>query len=206
MAGDKANRSVHGDEKAGRDRYSLKVSNFEVWTIVIAAISVAVNTVLLVAFALQLRLMRIQLRQSSDATERDHQQRRRQATLEFVTATFDRSQRLVERGLPALFKDEVELFADAPAALDDPRNDVIREYLNGFEAFATGVNLGLYDLEVVNHLRGTVIVRTMVLYRSWIEARRVLNQNPNQYRELETLSEAIVEHRRRAGAPEVAII
>ena len=182
------------------------MSTYEKWAVWTGVFGVLLNAGLFVAFGLQLRLMRVQLQQAADATERDHKQRRMQATLEFVTATFDRMGLLRERGLPELVRAAVEPFTDRPLDMTDKRNLVVRENLNGFEALATGVNLGVYDISVVNRLRGTMIVRSWALYEPWVRARRTAFAQQSYYAELEELAARLVALRRDDGLPEVEII
>ena len=182
------------------------VTSYEKWAVLTAVITVFVNAGLFIAFGFQLRLMRVQLQQASDATDRDHRQRRMQATLEFVTATFDRMGSLRDRGLPELVRAAVEPYTDRPLDMADKRNLLVREYLNGFEAFATGVNLGLYDIDVVNRLRGTMIIRSWALYEPWVTARRSLFSQASYYAELERLASDLSQLRRAGGQPDVEVV
>lgn len=146
-----------------------------------------------------------QIRQTSVATERDHEQRRKGATLEFVTATLDRVGDLRRQGLPELTHGAVGSWIDNPKDFGDERNEVTRDYLNGYEAFATGVNLGLYDLGVVHALRGGNVIASWTLFQPWVVARRELIDRPTLYTELEKLAGDLESFRRSQGLPPVSI-
>ncbi len=182
------------------------MSTFEKWTLLTAVLAVVINAAIFIGFGLQLRLLRTQIEQASDATERDHAQRRGEATLDFVTATIDRLGDFRRRGLPELRRADVEPFTDAPLVLHEERNELIRDYLNSMEALASGVNLGIYDVAVVSNLRGTVIVRTWELYRPWIEARRAFLSMPSLYCQLEELAGKVKEHYVSVGRAPIEVI
>lgn len=150
--------------------------------------SVALNLAIFAAFGWQILLMRRQLDLAREALDSDHVQRRRQATFDFITATINRVSELRARGLPDLRRAEVEAYASDPHGDDSESNRTITDYLNGYESFSTGANIGLYDLEVICRLRAAMIVRTWELYRPWIVARRTIYQMPSLYAELEELA------------------
>lgn len=180
------------------------MSTFETWSLAIAIAAVLLNAALFVGFGLQLRLLRIQIDQASSATHQDHVQRRKEATLEFVTATMDRFVTLRKRGLPELVRAEVEPFATASQG-DNARYELIREYLYGYEVLGTGVNLQVLDVEVVSRLRGTLVVRTWELYKTWIDVVRTTS-NPKAYVELEKMAANIRAFRAARGEPEIVVI
>jgi len=183
----------------------FSMTPFERWTLGVSVVAVLFNAALFLGFGFQLRLLRDQIRQASEATERDHDQRRKGATLEFVTATLDRVGNMRRQGLPELNRAAVEPFTSNPADFSDQRNELTREYLNGYEAFATGVNLGLFDIAVVHALRGSTTIRSWALFEPWIQARRELVDDPALYTELERLADDLRVFARAQGLPDVSI-
>jgi hypothetical protein len=54
------------------------------------------------------------------------------------------------------------------------RSKTIASYLNYYEALATGVYLGIYDIETIDYLAGPRITKLFDNYRPWIIDRRTI--------------------------------
>lgn len=111
------------------------MSSAEKWGVAVAIASAIVNMGLLTGVIIQLR----DFRRSS---AKDNLRQQQQATVDFLTSVFNNARELRAQGLPELFARDVDSFADSPRDMADPRNHVIRHYLNEFESLGTGVNLG----------------------------------------------------------------
>jgi hypothetical protein len=176
-------------------------TSFENWSLVAGFVSIAVNAALFVLVWQQLQALREQIKQASDATQMDHVQRRREATLDYVTDTLDRFKDLRKRGFPLLKRADVEAFLAGPPPEGETIVDMVSEYLLDYEVLATGVNLGLLDLEVVVTLRGSRVVRTWEFYKPWIiEEReggkdRKGSKTPGYFVELEEMARKIQQYR-----------
>jgi hypothetical protein len=61
-------------------------------------------------------------------------------------------------------------------------------FLNYFEDLATGVNMGVFDFDVVNRVSGSRIMRSWEDYGNWVRAERATLQQPSLFIELERLA------------------
>jgi hypothetical protein len=73
------------------------------------------------------------------------------------------------------------------------KHSLIRAYLSMNELLATGVNLGLHNLEIVDRFDGPAIVARWSNYKSWVDQERVKYEESTLYEELETLARRLVE-------------
>jgi hypothetical protein len=164
----------------------------------IALITAIINLGLLLLLAYQLRLLSEQLKQDGQSVELDHSRRKAQATLEFSTATLAKQEQW-KHLLPDYYRDEQDVRRSV-LSIDskDPLDSTLQDFIGFFEELATGVNLGVYDVDIVDHLMGTRVIRAFKAFEPWIERRREEYGVPGLYREFQTLAEAI--ERRRASA------
>jgi hypothetical protein len=144
--------------------------------------------------ALQVRLLRLQIRHTEESFLVEQQRIRQQASLEFITATMERRAALQE-AIPS-GGDKAQV-ADFLRQLDGDRERRRRlsRYLSHYEALATGANLGVLDIDVVDRSWGSVIIRTFDAYFPYIQERRRKLSQPQLYSELETLADSL-KHRR----------
>lgn len=163
-------------------------TSYEEWTLCVAIIAMVVNAGLF-------WLLRDQIKQGARATALDHDQRRMQATLEFITATSARAAEF--KDIPALTHEAVDPFIVEPMPRE--RGEMIRLWLNVYEGLATGVNMGLYDLELTERVRGAAVVRIWELYKPWIvESRNALSLQ-TLYCEIESLAKTIQDRQTKKG-------
>lgn len=173
------------------------MSRFESWSIVLAGASVLANVALFFGAMVQLRLVRRQLERGDLQDQRDHDRRRADATFQHITATLGAWHRLRDEGLPPTgvgrvvgYLDEINDWCDH----DDPRNQLVERYLGGWEAIATAVNLGVYDLAVVIRLRGDGAVAIWREFGEWILHRRLIEARPFLFAEVEELAYVTVDY------------
>lgn len=169
------------------------------WTVLLSSVGILINIGLFGGLLAQLKQFR-------EATDLDHQRRKREATLDFLMTTFDNARELRRDGLPELFRSDVEGYASDPLSFSDPRNHIIRHYLNEFESLATGMNLGVYDDEVIYSMRSAAIVRAWALYEPWVAARRDFLRQPELYEELEKMARRMQELQVERGKPEIEVV
>ena len=175
------------------------MSSADKWTVALGIAGIMVNIALFGGLLAQLR-------QFKGANDLDHQRRKREATDDFLMATFNNARDLRAKGLPELFRSDVVPYASNPLDFGDERNQLIRHYLNEFESLATGVNLGVYDDEVVHALRGTTIVRAWALFSPWIQARRDFIKQPDLYEELEKMAGRMQEIQAARARPPIDVV
>jgi len=161
--------------------------------IVVAAatvLGVAVNSVLFIVFYQQLRTLRRQVQQAEAATNRDHVRRRQQSTMEFLAATWEKR---------AVLREHVPYDLDAGAIADFiKRTDTSArerklavDYLSIWELLATGVNMEVFDVDIVERMAGVPIREISRNYSSFIEDRRRRFNAPNMYAEVTTLASVL---------------
>jgi hypothetical protein len=159
------------------------LASFDVATS-LGALGVAINAVLLVFVWLQLRA-------AAKATRRDHDRRRRQATIEWFAATLDRRSEFGERLPPDRDPEAIGRHLKKVKGRADP--DIIG-YLNVYEMLATAVNMGIHDLEVIHRISGRRVIVMYEAYLPWIEHRRLV-MGSRVYDELETLVVSLIDRR-----------
>lgn len=174
------------------------MTTYEHWSLIIAVASVTINAILFMVVLLQLGALRQQIRESSAAEVRDHDRRRRQATMEAFSTTMD-----ARRALRTLLPDDIDRAETGKIVrqIREKKSDVAHEqavvdYLRLWENFAAGVNIEVLDLEMVDRIAGTHIMRLAQNYADWIAWRRKTWRSESLFSELEELAEAI---RRRRG-------
>jgi hypothetical protein len=120
----------------------------------------------------------------------DHNRSRRQATLDWASEAFHRQ--WIENELPD-FSDVVQFreFAAEPLRQDHSPNRSIAIWLDMMEDLAVGVRLHVYELEVVEGLLRTRILRGWRNLRPWIEAHREARDQRSLYSEFEHLAREI---------------
>ncbi|MFS1466433.1 hypothetical protein BCU33_010200 [Vibrio lentus] len=76
---------------------------------------------------------------------------------------------------------------DAKTHLNSPNLELISKGINSFERLATGVNLDIYDLKVLNKLAGEMIVDSYLAYAPIIAVREEQLGKSDSFREFEVL-------------------
>lgn len=165
------------------------MTTYETWNIVLGAVLACLT-------AGGLGGVVFQVRQGAKVQRGDHARLRQQATLEFYADTMH-GRVSWRQNLPD-DRDPVALaaFLPDPADLSDETNKLVSEYLNYFESLATGVNLGIYDLNTIDHLAGPRLIETYRNYLPWIEGRRTAFDQRVLYAEWEVLVDTLVRRRR----------
>jgi hypothetical protein len=105
-------------------------------------------------FALQLRALRLQVRQAAQATDSDHRRRRVPATIEFYATTLEKRDQL-RKLLP--YDRDADAIRDLLARASKETDEVgkpVTEYLSLFELLATGVNTDVFDLDTIERVAG----------------------------------------------------
>lgn len=160
-----------------------------------------IATGILLANAVLVLLVFVQIRETKKTLVADHDRTRKQATLTHFMA-------LNERNLEHLRLLANELGRDEPMpiarvrelqrrdAVEKDLRDAIRALLNDLEYIAVGTNLGILDVDVLDHLANTSIRDAADKYQHWIgEARK---GSPTLYGHLKTLAKDFEErHDRR---------
>lgn len=181
-------------KSAGNERGAM--TSYERWTVAVGLATAVVGLFGFVLVAIQLRILQAQISASGDEIERDHEQRRKEATFAFASATRQTFYDLRSAGLPSVNTvNDVEEYLGQIADWKDPDhpdNVLVQRYLGWWETLATGVNLGAYELEVIDRLNGPEIVRVWLKFEPWILARREAYSQPNLYHEIELLESRIV--------------
>ena len=76
---------------------------------------------------------------------------------------------------------------DARIHLNSPNSELISKGINAFEHLATGVNLDIYDLKVLNKLAGKMIVGSYVTYAPILLVQEEQLGTRDSFREFELL-------------------
>ena len=155
------------------------VSEYESRDLWIAGIALVLNFAALVFVGVELLRARI-------AGRKEDIRRSREATLSYYSST------LQERN-------DMHASLPEPSAVTAENEKLVTQYLGYWEAFATGVNLGVYDLTCARRVAGFRIERVWDNWRQFIEDRRRKWGRPRLYIELQELAEAITASRSVKG-------
>lgn len=169
------------------------MSTFEVIATITAALTLLVNIILFVIVVHQLRAARAQLADSRDSTVKDHERRKKQATLDYHAMTIEKRNSLAA-ALP--YDRDAKAIAHMTRRLgqqNSPKVNQVVEYLDLFENLATGVRTDIFDIEVIEGIATGQIQALARNYRPWIEQRRIFYDSPKLYCELFALAEELSE-------------
>jgi hypothetical protein len=166
----------------------------------IALGSLITNLVVLIFLVVQLAFLRDQIRNAQEVFIVEQQRSNRQSTLEFLAATIERREEIAAQIPSSSSKSE---FAQFFTSLDDNPDNRHRlmVLLNYYESLAAGVNVGAFNVEIVDRVVGHTIVRLYDTFCEFIEKRRIQSQSPKAYVELEQLAELIRVRRTKLGEP-----
>ncbi|MFF4020190.1 DUF4760 domain-containing protein [Streptomyces sp. NPDC001843] len=158
------------------------MTSFEAWSLVASFGSLLVSVVAFVAVAWQLVLL-------SRSTKQDHDRRRKQATMEYLTANMDRRKVLFSEGIPTE-RDEAAIAASIDRALsgDGHTTKLITAYLTTFNFLAVGAQTDAFDRDVIDEAWGGIIISVWNHYRPWVEAQRKRHGEPRVWENLEWLA------------------
>jgi hypothetical protein len=174
-----------------KTRYAV---NTEVIGLTVGLGGLAVGFASLIFLTVQVRLLRIQVRQAERVFMEEQGRTRRQASLEFMTATMERRRVAFDMVPSGSMPRKVTAFLRDLNSTGKGRRE-LGQYLSLYEMLAVGVNLEALDIDVVDRSWGSVIIRTWDAYEDYIQARRKSVNQPTLYSELELLVRKL-RHRR----------
>ena len=160
------------------------------WSALISGIGLVISIVGLAFLVAQLRLLRHQIGQAQELFVAEQDRAKRQSTLEFMANTIDRKQELHLKVPYEEEKDAVKDFLGKVRTSEEARK-TLWNYLNYHETIATGVNCGIFEIDVVARSMGATIVRVFDAYRDIIMEERAKYGRPKMYWETETLAHAL---------------
>lgn len=164
------------------------MTQFETWSVVLGSATVISNLTLFLVFYLQLKELRQQVHDSRKSTERDHNRRRAQATVEFYEATL--AQRFATSSQLPRDRDKDGIAEVIRGAVSGDLNLAhgITEHLNLWELVATGVGMDIFDFETMYRIAGGRVIAMADNYQDWINLRREVLNTETLYIEIEQLA------------------
>lgn len=108
----------------------------------------------------------------------------KQATLDFYMNIKDELYAL-NHSIYERFKRNTILYSDIKD--DEEFLAILKRYLNIMEIVATGINTGIYNIDVFDRLYGDVCVRVVEQLEDYIFNRRIIIKEPEMYRDLDLL-------------------
>lgn len=145
-------------------------------------------------------LLFLQVRVASRAIRLDHLRRRRQSTLEFVMAQvrprWSKSRKLIDEkwGTESISEKALKQIEE-----DDKSREVVRSLLGHLEYLAVGINVKVYDKDVLHRASGSYLIRTF--HRLLPYVKSVQKKQPAAYVELEQLIADFAERKRHKPEP-----
>lgn len=155
----------------------------------------------IVAILLQLRAVRTEIYQTGRIAEEDHRRRRREATLSFMATSLEKRSEWRDKlpddrdreGIAAFIADCMPTQGGKNAE----KTKDISGYLAHHEDIATGVQLGVFDIDTVDLLMGPRLVSTFRNWEVWIKDYRIACDEHVLYIEWECVVEAIESRREK---------
>lgn len=170
------------------------MTSYERLSLIASFGSLLVSVVAFGALAWQLLML-------SRGTALDHDRRRKQATMDYLTNTMDRRSNLRDEGIPDE-RDETAIseLIGLSLAGDRASTNLITAYLTTYNHLGVGAQSDAFDLGVVDQAWGGLITALWDNYKPWIETRRQERGEPRLYEDLEWLAGRVTP-RRSAVAP-----
>ncbi|MFJ1454795.1 DUF4760 domain-containing protein [Nocardia sp. N2S4-5] len=122
-------------------------------------------------------------------TRRENRRQQQRATVTYITSTLQRQHELYAE------IHQRSDFAAAAAVTDSTEFHQLTSYFANLEYLAAGVNMGIFDEEVVTRTMGGRIIRAYSMFRHWMAAERSRLDNPAVYDELDQLVERLTKQR-----------
>ncbi len=158
------------------------VTSYELWSLVGSFGSLTVSVIAFGALAWQLLLL-------SRSTAQDHDRRRKQATMEYLTANMDRRKELFDEGIPNERDHEAIAALISLSLSGDPQSTkLITTYLTTFNFLAVGAQTDAFDRRVIDEAWGGLVIAVWNSYQPWIEAKRQEYGEPRLWENLEWLA------------------
>jgi hypothetical protein len=152
-------------------------------------ISLALSAVTLVALWWQLYLI-------YKTYKADHERRQKQSTIEYLNE-IRKLYRPVEYKLNTAFGDKI---INVDKISDEDRTN-IREFLSIVEHLSTGINVGVFDLTLVNQMSGAYFVTMYEKFIPYIKEQRRMKNNNNLYCEFSQFHSGLESMRREHESP-----
>ncbi|WP_019888371.1 DUF4760 domain-containing protein [Streptomyces purpureus] len=151
--------------------------------------ALAVSVIAFGALAWQLLML-------ARATRLDHDRRRKQATMEYLSTTMDRRRELRNAGIPD-DRDERAVEALVTRALggDADAARLISSYLTIYNYLGVAAQSDAFDLSLIDRAWGGSIVALTEHYRPWITEQRARQGEPRLYEDLEWLGRSMTPRR-----------
>ena len=167
-------------------------------SLIVAIATGLVNLSAAIFVGFQVRLAALQHRNSSDLQQRQWDMERKRATIDFILSTIE-----LRKKLKAALPDFDRSPGTAARVIEQAESDseaamAIGSYLDYLENFATGVNLGVLDIEVADRNGGGRIMAMADNFKPFIEKHRKGMNAPGLYGELEMLAANIRQRRSQA--------
>ncbi|MFC8274650.1 DUF4760 domain-containing protein [Streptomyces sp. NPDC057271] len=155
---------------------------YERWSLLASFGTLFVSVVAFGALAWQLLML-------SRNTAQDHDRRRKQATMEYLTAIMERRKELYDAGIPDE-RDHVAVSALVSLSLsgDAAATKLITSYLSALNYLGVGTRSDAFDRAVVDQAWGGLIIAVRDNYAPWIEAQRQAHGEPRLYEDLQWLA------------------
>ena len=160
------------------------MTKYEQWSIVVAIITLAVGTVGLVFVAMQIKFLAQQLQDAATQADQENTRQRQHASMDFTAATIGKLQELYGQ-VPISGSAYHQEFLAKALERESSEFVALRDYLNYLEDLCVGVNMSIFDKNVVYRASGSRITNTWQLYEKWILQERTELQRPRLFAEIE---------------------
>jgi hypothetical protein len=130
-----------------------------------------VSTLVLLLLVKQIKLLSRQLDDATRQAASENARQRKQATIEFIAATFDKLHEFYN-SIPAPGSPKQVEFAGRAMERDTLEYLTLRDYLHYLEDLCVGVNMGILDREAIDRSMGARIQAAWRLYEHWILCER----------------------------------
>ncbi|WP_393084021.1 DUF4760 domain-containing protein [Streptomyces sp. LN704] len=158
------------------------MTSYERWSLIASFGSLLVSVVAFGAVAWQLLML-------SRGTAQDHDRRRKQATMEYLTANMDRRKALFDEGIPnERDHGAITTLVGLSLSGDDRATKLVASYLTTFNFLAVGAQTDAFDRHVIDEAWGGLVISVWNNYRPWVEEQRRRYGEPRVWENLEWLA------------------
>jgi len=140
-------------------------------------------------------IMVVQIRVAVQSLRKDHLRRKLEGTLEHMNQIREKyrlmnAELIDELGIEPLDEERVGRLRQSPRLWEK-----VKDILGLFEHLAIGVNLGVFDLGMLEKMSGTYLSNVFRRFSTYIRTQRESTNNPTLYQEYEKLVEQIAQIR-----------
>lgn len=161
--------------------YALIGTIVSIITVVCISLQVAVMKNQAKLMEKQSRLMEEQVQVMNQSLQADHERRRKQSTIEYINIIRAKYRTLNEKLISVFGRDHIINVTE----IDETMRSDIGELLSTVEHMSVGVNIGVYDIHILERMSGSYMIKMFQRLQPYISHVRSVKKNDSAYIEFE---------------------